>query len=60
MTESQKIWTAAELESMTPAERKAIFDNSIVWNLDDAPQDLVERSRQKVLKQIEESERSAR
>lgn len=60
VTEPRKIWTAEELESMTPAERKAIFDDGIVWNLDDAPQELVDSSRQKVLESIEETERSAR
>lgn len=32
-----KVWTAAELEQMTPAERQAIFDASLVTDLDDAP-----------------------
>jgi hypothetical protein len=33
---SQKIWTAQELEQMTPAERQALFDGSIVHDLDEA------------------------
>jgi hypothetical protein len=28
--------TAAELEQMTPAERSAAFEESIVWDLEDA------------------------
>jgi len=52
----KKIWTAAELDEMTPAERKKIFDESIIWDLDGAPQDLVERARRKVEKRIAEAE----
>jgi hypothetical protein len=44
---AQKIWTAQELESMTPAEQDAIFDASIIRNLDDAPQDFLARVRQR-------------
>ena len=40
-----KIWTAAELEKMTPAERHEISKASIVRDLDDAPQHLVEKAR---------------
>ena len=54
----QKIWTAAELDAMTPADCKKIFDESIVWDLDDAPTDLVDRARAKVLKRIAEAEGS--
>ena len=41
---------------MTPAERKQIFEESIIWDLDDAPQDLVERARRKVDQRIAETE----
>lgn len=41
----RKIWTAAELELMSPAERSAISKASIVRNLDDAPQHFVEKAR---------------
>lgn len=54
--EPKKIWTAAELDEMSPAERKRIFDESIVWDLDDAPAELIERARAKVLKRIAEAE----
>lgn len=40
-----KIWTAAELEAMSPAERRELSDASIVRDLDDAPQHLVENAR---------------
>ena len=52
----KKIWTAAELDEMAPAERKKIFDESIIWDLDDAPQDLIERARRKVEQRIAETE----
>jgi hypothetical protein len=53
---SQKIWTAAELEAMTPAEVDAIFRDSIVWDLNDAPTEMVARARERVLRRIEETE----
>ena len=45
MAMAQKIWTAQELETMTPAEQDAIFDASIIRNLDDAPQEFLARVR---------------
>lgn len=40
---AQKIWTAEELERMTPAEQDAIFNDSIVRNLDDVPNEFLAR-----------------
>jgi len=54
----RKIWTAAELEKMTPAERSAISQASIVRDLDDAPQHLVERARRFVEARITAEESS--
>ncbi len=42
---AQKIWTAEELERMTPAEQDAIFDDSIVRNHDDVPNEFLTRVR---------------
>jgi hypothetical protein len=42
---AQKIWTAEELERMTPAEQDAIFDASVVRNLDDVPKEFMARVR---------------
>jgi hypothetical protein len=53
---SSKIWTAAELEKMSPAERKAIFDASIVQDLADAPPEFVARVRARIERIIAESE----
>ena len=47
--------TAAELEEMSPAERHAVFEASIVTDLDDAPQHLVERARARAEEHIAES-----
>ena len=40
---AQKIWTADELERMTPAEQDAIFDASVVRNLHDVPREFLAR-----------------
>ena len=34
---ARKVWTAAELEKLTRAEQQAIFDDSIVTDLDEVP-----------------------
>ena len=44
---AQKILTAQELEAMTPAEQDAIFEASIIRNLDDAPREFLARVRQR-------------
>ncbi|MFT7600997.1 MAG: hypothetical protein ACI8TP_003946 [Acidimicrobiales bacterium] len=44
-----KIWKAAELERMTPAERHALFEASIVTDLDTMAGDpLLERTKAKL------------
>lgn len=47
--EPKKTWTAAELDDMSPAERQKIFDDSIVWDLDEVPAEFLDRIRAKVL-----------
>ena len=42
---AERVWTAAELESMTPEERTRIFRAGIVWDLDEAPAELLGRIR---------------
>ena len=42
---AQKIWTAEEPERMTPAEQAAIFDASVLRNLDDIPKEFLARVR---------------
>ena len=53
---AEKIVTAAELEKLSPAERHALFEASIVTDLDEAPPQLVERARSRVQQKIAESE----
>jgi hypothetical protein len=53
---ASKIITVEELEKLTPAERRMIFDASIVTNLDDAPPELLARTRRRVEQLIAESE----
>ena len=50
------MWTAAELEKLSPAERHALFDASVVTDLDQAPQDLIERTRTRIHQRITQSE----
>ncbi len=52
---SGHVVTAAELEQMSPAERHAVFEASIVTDLHDAPQGLVERARARAEQHIAES-----
>lgn len=47
-----KIITAEELENMTPAERRAVFEASIVTDLDDAPPELLARTRQRTVSRL--------
>jgi hypothetical protein len=53
---ASKIWTAAELEQMSPTERKAIFDASIVTDLDQVPPEFLARVRTRVEKIIAETD----
>jgi hypothetical protein len=57
---TRKVWTAAELEAMDPSEVDAIFEDSITWDLADAPQGLLARSRERILRRIEETEPTQR
>jgi hypothetical protein len=53
---SGDVVTAAELEKMSPAERHALFEASIITDLDEAPQHLIERARARVERRIAEAE----
>jgi hypothetical protein len=43
-----RIWSAAELEAMTPDERASTIRAGFVTETDDVPAGLVDRARQKV------------
>ena len=60
MLVARKVWTAAELEAMTPAEVDALFEASIIRELADAPQELLARTRARILRRIEETEPTQR
>jgi hypothetical protein len=46
----RKIWTAAELDEMTPAEVDGLFKESLVTDLDEVPPEFLAR----VLSDVEE------
>lgn len=56
----KKVWTAAELEAMEPSELDALFEDSIIWDPADAPQELLTRTRERILRRIEETEPTQR
>lgn len=45
---ADKVWTAEELEKLSPAERQQIFEASLVLDLDDVPAEFLERVRDRV------------
>ena len=53
---AEDVATAADLEKLSPAERHALFEASIVTDLDGAPPQLVEQARSRVQQKIAESE----
>jgi hypothetical protein len=53
---TRKLWTAAELEQLSPAERQRIFDGSLVTDLSQVPPDFLARIRDEVWQQIAEHE----
>lgn len=48
----RKVWSAEELERMTPAEQDAIFESSLIDRLDDVPPEFIERVRSRVQQRI--------
>ncbi|MFP4513248.1 MAG: hypothetical protein ACLFRV_09925 [Acidimicrobiales bacterium] len=53
-----KVWTAAELEQMSPAEQDALFERSVITDLDQVPSEFLERVRERVQQRADSSERS--
>jgi hypothetical protein len=47
--------TVDELEQMSPGDRERVFERSIVWDLEKAPPELVDRARRRLLERIGES-----
>jgi hypothetical protein len=53
---ADKVWSVEELEQMTPEQRTEIFRAGIVWDLDDAPPDLLARIRARTRARIDGAE----
>lgn len=53
-----RIWTAAELEALTPNERDAVIRSGFVTDPDKIPADLIERARSKAYVRIAVAESS--
>ncbi len=49
---ADRVWTAAELEKLSPAQRQQIFDASLVLDLDDVPPEFLDRVRDRVQDRI--------
>ena len=59
-TMDSKIWTAEEFLGLTPAEQDALFQASIITDLDQAPAALVVRARARLQRRIAEQESTPR
>ncbi len=53
---AHKIWKAAELEQLTPAEQDSIFQASIVSDLAEVPEEFLARVRSRANERITELE----
>lgn len=53
---ARNVVTAAELETMTPAEQHALFDQSVVNDLDEVPVEFLARVRGRLEQHIEQTE----
>lgn len=45
---AQRVSLASELEAMTPAEQDALFDGSVVTDLDSVPPQFLQRVRERL------------
>lgn len=44
---ADRVWTAADLVKLSPVERRRIFDDSLVLDLDDVPPEFLDRVRRR-------------
>lgn len=49
----EKVWTAAELDQMTPAQRTEIFNASVVTDLDEVPPAFLAQVRERAQARID-------
>ena len=54
---ARKVWTAEELAELSPAEQDAVFDASIVRDLDEVPPEFLDRVRSRLEARLAESDR---
>ena len=47
-----RLHTDEELERMPPSDREGVFERSIVWDLENVPNEPVECARQRLLERI--------
>lgn len=57
---AEKVWTAEELAKLPPSEVDALFEASLVTDLEAAPTEFVARVRARVQKRIDARERSSK
>lgn len=55
-----KVWTADELERMSPAEQDAVFEAGVVTDLDSVPAEFLERVRRRAQERIASADRPDR
>ena len=53
---TRKVWTAAALEKLSPAEQDEIFAASLVTDLDELPPEFLARVRARVQERIDASD----
>ena len=53
---ADKVWTAEELEGMTPAEQDAIFESSLITDPAQVPEGFLERVRSRTRRRIRDTE----
>ena len=49
---ADKVWTAAELEAMSPAEQDDLFNSSVVINLEEVPAEFLARVRARLADRV--------
>jgi len=49
---TQKVWTAEEIEKLTPAEQDDLFDRSVVTDLSDVPPEFLARVKERLAERI--------
>ena len=52
---NRKFWTPEEFEKLSPAEQDEAFAKSIVWDLDEVPQEFLDRVRARVQSRIDDA-----